>query len=283
MCLVLAGCTATGASEEQVLENPAEELPRVSIEGLPEPDVELDYENGTAITPITPYLLNLDDETSFLTAEAVGAVTYQCMTERGFDYPAYTSVDWRHLEAPEDRLFGAWDEDAAAEYGFLPDPTRGVPRVNTVDEGVESNEALVECNSAAQKNPQLIELAEEVNQPSLADRILGNAAEQAQRHPDGVAATEDFHACLQEKDIVIDPASGYVSPDYGDLDDQTRIAAAVAEASCNVDTGRIDVLYGLRAKYEEVYMEKYEARLQEALERKESIHDQLRALIDEAA
>lgn len=276
---VLVGC-ATGTPE---VEDESASLPEITAQGFSDVKAELNFETGTATTPISEYLTNLDFGTEVLFAHARETLVTECMTAAGHNYTGLTSVDWGSLQPQEDRIFGRWDRVSAAEFGSMMDETRGVPKTTTVEQGVEFNSALALCQEEAAVDPVLGPLSEDLSQLTLADRILGNASTLAENSDAGREATESFTACMEDKSIVLDPDSGYMSSEYTDLGKDAEIAAAVGEADCNVDTGRVQKLYDLRAQYEAAYIEKYEAQLGDVLAHKQEVHAQLRAIIDDVS
>ncbi|RGE15362.1 hypothetical protein, partial [Leucobacter sp. wl10] len=247
VAFALPTLTACAAEEPEITDSTAT-LPEVSAESFADVKAELDFDTGTATTPISEYLTNMDFETLVLFSQARERLITDCMAAASQTYDGLTSVDWDSLQPQEDRIFGLWDRAGAARLGTMLDETRGVPRTTTVDQGVDFNNALTTCNEQAAADDVLGPLSEDLNELTLADRILGNSAELAQQSKVGKAATESFKQCMEEKSIVLDPTSGYMSAEYTDLGKEAEVAAAVGEADCNVDTGRIEELYDLRAQ-----------------------------------
>lgn len=279
VAVTLTSCTSDsseGADASEVLRD-------VSIEEFADVTAELDFDTATAITPIHNYLTQTDFPTEILFTQAHEALVTTCMTEAGFAFDGLTAVDWDALRPQEDRIFGQWDRASAAIRGFDLDEDRGIPKGNPVEGGAEFNAALISCDESAKTDETLTSLAGGLMELTLADRIQGNAQTQAEESAAGRAATKRFHACLEEKSLVVDPESGYVSADYGELGREADIAAAVGEADCNIDTGRIQELYDLTARYEAAYMEEYEAQLGAVLEEKQELHRQLQDIIDSAS
>lgn len=276
--LLLAGC-GTSAPE---LEDQSAPLKQVSADGFEDVTAELDFENGTAVTPITRYTVSGDFSTEVLFAQAREALITDCMTEGGLTYTGLTGVDWASLQPQGDRVFGLWDRGAAANFGVAFDPRRGTPRETYVEAGPEFNAALNKCGDTAMEHAVLGPLAMKLGESTLADRILGNAVELALNSDEGEQANADFADCLAEKSIVVDPASGYPSSDYSELGKAAEIEAVLAEVDCNIDSGRIETLYNLRAQYESAYIEEYGTQVAGVLEEKEGIQSTLRTIIETA-
>lgn len=277
--LVLAGC---GASTPE-LDDASAQLPVVSTEGFEDVTAELDYDTGTATTPISRYIVNQDFKTEVLFSQARETLISRCMDAAGFAYPGLTSVDWGSLRPMEDRLFGQWDRAAAAQFGVDLDPNRGTPKSNLVEEGPEFNTALSSCNQQAMQDATLGPLAMKLSELTLADRILANAANLAQQSEAGKRVTELNSACLSARSIVVDPESGGISVEYSELGKEAEIEAVLAEVDCNLETGRIETLYTLRAQYESAYIEKYESQLAQVLEVKQADYELLKGIIEGAA
>ena len=258
-------------------------LPDISIADFSDVKATLNFETGTATTPIDAYLTNTDFETELLYSQAYEALITGCMSDAGLTYEGLTLIDWDTLQPQEDRLFGQWDRTSAAQRGSMLNDARGIPKSTSVEQGVEFNRALDACHESVTAGEMLAPLAEELTQPTLADRIYGNSAVRAQETREGKAATARFTECLENKSLVVDPDSGYVSADYGELGAEADITSALGEADCNVDTGRVQKLYDITSQYISAYMVEYEAQLKEVLERKQVIHHELQAIIDDVS
>lgn len=266
------------AQENDVVEDPTAALPEVSISGFADQKADLDFETGNAVTPISDYLVNADFDTLVLFSHANQTVVERCMADAGEEYSS--GVSWGTLRPQEDRLFGKWDRAAAAEFGFDFDPSRGIPKRTTVNQGVEFNQAINKCYEQAAGDKALEPLASELTQLTLSDRIQGNAAEFARKSEKGKEAASRLKICLEKGSFVQDPESGSISSEYSELGKEAEIAAAVAEATCNAATGRTKDLYDLKAQYEAAYIEKYKPQLNEVLDRKQEVHRILQHIID---
>lgn len=264
--------------------NPADDLGEVSIADFTDVRATLDFDTGIAVTPIDDYLTNVDFQTEVLFTQAHEALVTVCMAEAGHTFTGLTSIDWSALLPMEDRTFGLWNRASAAVRGSDLDRSRGVPKGNTtVKEGVAFNQALDVCDESAQSDATLGRLTEELMQGTLADRIMGQSITLAEHSDAGKAVTSRFTKCLEDKSLVVDPESGYVSSEYSDIGVEADITASVGEVDCNIDTGRIQALYDLTAQYEAAYMNKYEAQLGSVLAHKRELHAQLQDIIDSAS
>lgn len=280
----LALLTLTACVSSSTHETDSEDLlPEVSIEDFAQVKAQLNFDNGTATTPIADYLTNTDFETEVLFAQAYESLVTTCMSDAGHSYDGLSAVDWDALEPQEDRLFGQWDRTSAAQRGSAMDENRGIPKSTSAAPGPEFTTALVTCNEEVNTGDVLRPLADQLAQPTLADRIQGNSAVRAEESGAGQAADARFAECLEDKSLVVDPDSGYVSAEYAELGTEEDIASAVGEADCNIETGRIQELYDLTARYVAAYMEEYEAQLGAVLEEKQELHRQLQDIIDSAS
>ena len=276
--MILVGCGARSPE----LDDPTASLPEVSIDGFESVSADLDFATGTAKTPISRYLVNLDFDTEVLFSQARESLIASCMSESGFAYEGLAAVEWERLTPLEDRVFGLWDRESAATFGAEFDPSRGTPKESFIEEGPDFNAALNGCAESAMQDETLGPLAMKLSETTLADRILGNATNLALQSAAGKAVNASFADCLAEKSIVVDPASGYPSADYASLGKEAEIEAVLAEADCNIDTGRIETLYNLRAQYESAYIDEYESQLAGVLEEKEADWAALRTIIESA-
>lgn len=276
MTFVLAGCGA----EAPEIDDPTAKLPDVTTEGFEGVSAELDFASGTAITPISRYLVNQDFTIERQFEQAREALISECMSAAGFSYAGFTGVDWATLIPQEDRIFGMWDRASAAQFGVDLNPNRGTPKATLVEEGPEFNTTLNGCADQAMQDEALGPLTVKLSEQTLADRILGNATNLALQSADGKAANEAFASCLADKSIVVDPASGYPSGDYIALGKEAEIESVLAEVDCNIDSGRIETLYNLRAQYESAYIKEYESQLATVLDAKEADSATLQEIIE---
>lgn len=277
--VTLTACVSSSADQTET----EDLLPEVSIEDFAQVKAHLNFDNGTATTPIVDYLTNTDFETEVLFAEAYESLVTTCMSEAGHPYDGLLAVDWDALEPQEDRLFGQWDRASAAQRGSAMDESRGIPKFTSAPSGPEFTTALVTCNEEVNTGDVLRPLADQLSQPTLADRIQGNSAVRAQESEAGRDADARFTQCLEDKSLVVDPDSGYVSAEYAEIGTEEDIASAVGEVDCNIETGRIQEMYDLTAQYVAAYMEEYEAQLGAVLEEKQELHRQLQDIIDSAS
>lgn len=275
----LTACTGTAAELTDI----SSALPEVSIQEFSEEHAVLDFELGTVTTPISDYLLTSDFNTEVLFAQAHHTLVADCMTSAGYRYGELAAVNWGALQPRENWSFGRWVVASAAAFGSTMDETRGIPKTTTVDQGPAFNTALNTCNTESYSDTAFSAVSQSLQIPSIADRISGNAYSLARRSAQGKAAATRYTACMENKSIVLDPESEAATAEYSELGKEAEIAAEVAEAECNLETGRIQELFDISAQYEAAYMKKYEAQLPEALKQKQDIHAQLQNIIERSA
>lgn len=275
-CLAFVGCSTNNVSplDERV------PLDKVSIEKFADVHAELDFENATARTPISDYLIGHDFLVEVRFAKAAQKFLEGCMTQKGFDYPGFSSVKWESLRPGEDRLFGQWDVKAAAKYGLELDPSRGVPKSGFGDDADKNEtDAIEACVGDLEAHDAMRPLVDELTRSSIADRIFEESAFLAEESPEGKEASQKFTQCMKERGLVLDRDSGYVSSEYRDRGKEAEITAAVGEAECNVKTGRVQTMYDLRARYEAAYIEKFESQLKAVQGQKREILAKLDAIV----
>lgn len=275
--LALVGCDQVAPSEM----SDEFALPDVSIAAFSDVTAELDFENGIAVTPMTPYMINQSFEYEVLFRKADATLISTCMAEQGLEYAKLAETDWDNLVPMEDRMFGLWDVDDAAKFGGEGDRGRGIPK-GSVEEKVDKHYEMTwqECAYNLAKHPMLGGNGGDEPPSTIADRIYGNAVRQANESAEAKAANKKFAECLADRDIATDPETGYISSDYFELGKEVRLAASLAEAECNVDTGRIQTMFDLVARYETAYMKDYEPQLAAVMESKNENFAALQAIID---
>lgn len=275
--VALVGCAQSAPSEA----SDDFALPDVSIAEYGDVTAELDFENGIAVTPMTPYMINQSFEYEVLWRKAYSTLISTCMAEQGLAYAKLTETDWDNLVPMEDRMFALWDVDDAAKFGGEGDRGRGIPK-GSVDEKVDKHYEATwqKCADNLAKHPIVGNNGGDDPATTIADRIYGNAVRQAEVSPEAKVVKKKFAECLADRDIATDPETGYISSDYSELGKGVETAASLAEAECNVDTGRIQAMYDLIARYETAYMKDYESQLAAVKQRKDEMFAELQKIID---
>ncbi len=247
-------------------------LGEVSIDAYGDVTAVLDFEAGTARLPLDAVALE-SPEVYARDFHALWVLIDECMVTNGF--PAVSStVDWSADTGGEDRRFGQWSVSLASTYGPDLPPGGKSPLVDTLELGSDYNAELPSCMDAAKQERAQRTSGEQVpmdRPPGIDRQIISASYEAALSSEAGKNAVARRVECLETQGIVVNPDSGAPSSDYYS-DDRTAITTAVAEAECNVETGAVQELFDLMARYQAAYMDQHEALIVElAAQRKELI------------
>lgn len=269
----VTGCSAPLANGED-----AADLGTVSIEAYGDLTAVLDFEAGTARLPLDE--VAIDSPVVYARDfQALWVMIDHCMVERGFS-PVSETVDWVAEAGREDRTFGLWSVARASEYGPDLPPGGKSTLVDTLSFGGEYNAELPACiDSAKQEKAEQLSTVLPVDSPGAIGRQIWSAAYQATLSSDGgKKAVARRVACLEDQGIVVNPDSGGPSSEYF-VDQRTAITTAVAEAECNVETGAVQELYNVMARYQQAYMDQREAQIVELAAQRAELLRELDAII----
>ncbi|MFT4136890.1 hypothetical protein [Microbacterium sp.] len=226
-------------------------------------DVEahLDFEAGTVVMPldnvraVTPRLADMH-------LRAIWAVTDACLSEHG--YPTVSNdVDWPPVAPDEDRIFGRWSVALASRYGAALDPTtREGFRIETVSRGVDYNKQLTSCWDETQVLLQQ-ELAFIESTSNVDYQIYIQSYRSTLSSDQGKAALLERTQCMERQGVVVDEATQLPSSAYAAKSDASvdAVRVAVVAAQCGVETGAIQQLYNVLARYQAAYIDQREAQL----------------------
>lgn len=252
----------SGSSSDQSSASDGE----VSIDGYSDLVADLDFTVGIAVLPLDRYYLG-SPEYVVKVLHAIAVTTDECLVEAGLPAIAST-VDWSPFTPYEDRRYGVWSVENASRYGLDLSPEAGPPAVDTLQYGVEFNAVYTECSDEAKES--LLDQLEFSQQPNVDRQIRGRAQELAAAHPDGAAAFEAWQACMEDRGIVLEPSDGRPSAQYSEQGKEAEIQATVVEAECARNSGAIQQLYNLQARYEAVLLDAQEAQFNEFLSQREA-------------
>lgn len=272
--LAFAGCAPSGeASETQNSSENAQDLtlPEVSIDGFGDVKAELDTVNGIATTPMTEFLPGIESNYGRTATHASEVLIARCLTGEGIDYPVAAQSDWENVIPSEDRMFGQWDVTDAEQFGVEMDPIRGIASVSFAGEPSQaSSDGLKSCGEEVRLRPEFQLFDADESGQSIADRIAENSALKAEDSSAGQAATKKYVQCLTEHNVSLDEGTGELSGSD----------SPVKSARCNVDSGRIQTMYDVKARYESAYAKKYKKELADLKLRMEENTVALQAIID---
>ncbi|MDQ1122621.1 hypothetical protein [Microbacterium trichothecenolyticum] len=246
-----------------------QELPDVSIEGYESVSAVMDYETGTVQLPLDQYSLQ-SPAVQTKTLQAIATRTDACLEDLGF-HTVSERVDWTPFPAAENRRYGVWSVERASRFGYGAPEDVGINtlRVNTLDLGVEFNEAFASCNQEAVSalQPQI----DFLQAPNIDYRIRSQAERRAESSAEGAQAREQWQNCMKERGIVLDATSGFPSQQYNQQGKEAEIAAATTQAECASQTGAIQTLFDLQARYEAAFIDSQAAAVQEFAAARETV------------
>lgn len=253
-------------------------LGTVSIASYQKVSAVLNFTDATARLPLSAVSLQTN-KIAALTQHAIAILTDRCMAEAGFAELS-SSVEW-NWNGEENRTFGMWDVAAAKKYGFLPNPTRAIP---TVDTGSQTPAYLATLPNCAEKalapiRDDLVFLQDTRN---IDYEIYSAAYDATLASADGRAALAERAACLHKNRIEVDPRT------YGPVDGYLRqsqivqIHAATIYAQCSIKTGTIRVLFDIDAKYQAAYMAKNASAIAKLNVRRIEIEKKMTTIVDGA-
>ncbi|GAA4679163.1 hypothetical protein [Frondihabitans cladoniiphilus] len=270
--LAISGCSAGDPEPEPS----GFALPKVSITSQEDVVAKLDFAHGIANTPLDRISL---DEPAFSMKQfhAVAVRTDECMVERGLE-PVASKTNWSPYLDFEDRRWGGWSVDYASEYGVDAPPNAGPQFFDTLPLGVEYNKAFAQCDESAKDSLKTV-FAFTEGAPQIDYRIRTGSSNLAENAPAGRKALASWHACEEKAGIVLDPQDGYPSAQYKAQGKEAEIHAAVVQAQCAVDTGAVQTLYDLQAKYEAAYLDQQATAVQAFVKKRKAVEKHLDAVI----
>ncbi len=159
-------------------------------------------------------------------------------------------------------LLRRWSTALASRFGAVPSPdTLEGFRIDTVARGVAYNSQLTPCWDGMQEvlAPELTFIESSTN---VDYQVYRQAARATLDSPEGKAALQKRTTCMENEGVVVDPETSMPSSDYGtgERADETMVRVAVVAAQCSEQTGAIQELYDLTARYQAAYIDQREAQ-----------------------
>lgn len=254
LVLVAGGCTASKSEEygaPQVDDD-------ISIEDYANVTAKLDTQAGTVALPLDPFD-SQTPEIQSLVEDASLSVSNQCLRAHGIE--EFHTVGDRTVLSTADNTYFFWGLRDAQNYGFntapgtkysLSTPKGDPATVDACDQ--EGREAIAPFDPLG--------MGEEQPSNGLDLRIRTMVRFRVTASSEFSDAAADISDCLKK--------AGFAADDKGRLDEQYRdkplaeqVPVATAAANCAVDTGAIQAVYDLQARYEAAYIDRYEAQLAE--------------------
>lgn len=273
--ILLTACTGSDSSDSRG-PSPTDSI---SIDSYSEITAKLNFENGTAQLPLDTFR-NQTSESVARAYHAIDSITSVCLLNKGLS-PITDSRGWTVQTPQSDRTFGQWDVAEAQQFGLTPDPSRGRPTTDTLELGVETNAALPECMEDA-KQRLATQLAFD-QQQGIDVQIDQSAYEHTMADPAGKSALSKRAKCMSEQGIIVAQDTQLPSFQYDSKPLDEKIRVATIEAKCSVDTGAVQELYDLEARYQTAYITQYEAQLVALQRQAQRNADELDQVIERAA
>jgi hypothetical protein len=226
----------------------------IDIEPYANVTAQLDFETGTVLLPLDAIDKNAP-EVDELRREAWRVLTDSCLSASGL--PGYSWVET--VPSQENRLFGLWSVSLAHEYGF--------EMADTVDQVVPAtpSDDEMRCLDASKEE---MRTRFNLDDSYSFDAQVGRAAyDAAYASAEGRAAIAAAEACMVDEGLELEPDAIGARPEYdeaGNSAENTRIAVIVA--TCNTNTGAIQTLYDLTARYQSALIDQHEAEAEAAAE-----------------
>lgn len=260
--LPVVGCSPVGGKDPT-------DVPEVSIDDYQDVTASLDYRTGTVTLPLDPYR----DDSPAITARVVAAleaVRNRCMSDAGLRPPAGSAATEQPASV-ENRRYGVWSVQNASLYGFAlpPEVQDAAYAPDMTSMGVEYNRILDQCTETARS--ALSDEFAYLDEPDLDWRLRDRAEALTLASEQGAAAVTLWRTCTEDAGVVLDPESGFPSEQYARQSKEAEIHVAVTYAQCGVDTGAVQTLFDIQAKYEAAFVDAYEAALAEQVSRRDEV------------
>ncbi|MFZ4843666.1 hypothetical protein [Mycetocola saprophilus] len=267
----LAGCSAAESPDTKA----PQASDKISIDEFSQVAAKLDFSTELAALPLDQYRTQSPE---YLAAvhRSMESVTNSCLKKQGLAPVKDAQEQTQNLPAP-DRTFGIWGVGEAEAFGFAVNPARSKPQVNTLDRGTAYNEALGQCME--ETRTQLSETLEFSQAPDIEYKISQAVHEHVVESKAGKQALTDRYTCLKDAGLVTDSETLWISEQYFSLPPADQIPVAVSTARCSVESGAIQTLFDLTARYQSAYMAIYEAPLAELQKQQSEYRSKLERVI----
>lgn len=264
ICVLLSSCS----SAEPEPDPAALDVAGIDLDQYQDVTAQLDFETGTAVLPLNAIRRNTP-ELQELRAEATHTVINACLEDSGL--PPYT--DWSPTPSiEEDRLYGVWSTSLAARYGYESPST-----VEPSEPPVLTSEQQPCFDSA---RSELSDLLSSLDSLDLDTQIYFSSYAAVQASEEGKAAIALAQKCMTDAGLSIDPESGQPRTDQSPGNSETNVRIALTNAKCNVETGAIQTLFDLTAKYQAALIDRNEAAAVALAEKKAKLMAAFTAVIE---
>lgn len=239
---------------------------------------KLDRESAQILTPFSAYLAADDPADLALMDQAKRVYTSKCMAEKGLTYTATGPED----AVLDDRTFGIWDEQLAADYGWGTKPS-SVTALEEQEEAAGGDAWTMgyeECQARFEKDPDTEVLRKyNVASSDRADELSTQALNAAAKDEEWERVHKEWAQCLTDagltapksKDMWASVDSQKLLESEGSQTTQEGIRLASIEARCNNQTSTSQRLGDLVASYQQPLIDKHEAELKPAKEDKDRV------------
>lgn len=277
---VLFAAGVSGCAEAASPQESPNTLPSLDVSEFAGEKATLDYANQQIIFPIDAYFMSASDQQTVRSAFELEYA--ECMTSAGSAY----EPDLSPSSVFPDRRYGLWNVEEAAAYGY------GLPPGLMPDDGAVATsdmemEMPPEQVAAAEKCADVVPLPvvergalpgdDEDAAVYLPASIELKAYDLAKADARWATADDEWYACLEQAGYAVDRESlGPVVPS----DEEGALRAAVAEATCSVDTSRVERLSSIESEYQAALISEQQAALNTSLDEQKKIVEEAQAIID---
>lgn len=287
LALALTGCESVSGG---LPEAGGAGLPEVSLEGYEGVSVIVDEAQGTFIFPMDAYLTS--DENARRTTLANELLYGECMASKGFTYEITTSLEPRKEIA--DRRYGFWDVEEASLIGaamsYSPEDEivvggpSGLAKVPDVSQ--EERAVSAACSEEVELFPSVSRdaIASEGQDAELLlpGTLMRTAYALALEDERWAVAEHDWQECLKAAGLALDPPDslGLVWPTTP-KDPEESLRSAVKQATCSVETNRVQRLGDIESQYQAALIDQHQAALDQSAEEQRKVLAKVDGVIDE--
>lgn len=290
--LGLLGCTPApdGERGEAIDATPAvtaSDAPQVEIEDFdlgPYASVraQLDEADETVVLPLSRYYMSARER--LMVEHANDLIVDACMAEAGLSYPD-ADLPWDIDPVDFDRRYGLWSVTRAAAWGYeLPKSARDIAAGERSTAATASQAWQDALGACAQSTTRLQILHpsgirdEDSSFMAVVDAGSDAGDAYAARSPGYMTYRQALSDCLADVGLTIGESGAAWGPDIPD-DAEEQITVAVMDATCHQQTGIVQGLSDLRARYESAFIAAHESELAAAKAKKEAIVQEARDVI----
>lgn len=240
----------------------------IDLQNYANVSANLDFDEGSVTLPVDS-IDHVGPEFMEAEHDALRALVDSCLGELGLPPYAWSVPP---AEQMDNRLYGSWSIPFASRYGFASssEGEAPAPPVLTLEEQG--------CFSGAKG--ELGPVLEGIDTVDIDTQISSTAYDSVRASAEGRAALRAAQDCMRGKGLTLNSTSGLPVLDYSMPNSEANIRAAVIVATCNVDTGAIQTLFDLTARYQTALMDRNEAAVAALQQKNADRIAALKAIVD---